>query len=240
MKHKKEKGSAHLSDLSWVTRGVQGQRAAAKEDGRPTDPLADRRRAPCGLVTYPRLTLRRLSPGRDPLLSRCARAPRVTRKSVSSFCPATPPPSPLFSRFCVEIPLLFFWIKKRTFHIIFSRRTFFFFVYKSPCLVFFFFFVLFLLPTFNASTRTGSDSEGTPQKKRRRDEQRRRAARFGDGDGVDGRRGSEGGEGGEEPNEKSLVVDGNGTCANRSHVMIWVLMMGVRLVVWVDQGAMDG
>ena len=240
MKHKKEKGSAHLSDLSWVARGVQGQRAAAKEDGRPTDPLADRRRAPCGLVTYPRLTLRRLSPGRDPLLSRCARAPRVTRKSVSSFCPATPPPSPLFSRFCVEIPLLFFWIKKRTFHIIFSRRTFFFVCVQIALFSFLLLVVLFLLPTFNASTRTGSDSEGTPQKKRRRDEQRRRAARFGDGDGVDGRRGSEGGEGGEETNEKSLVVDGNGTCANRSHVMIWVLMMGVRLVVWVDQGAMDG
>ena len=153
VKHKKEKGSAHLSDLSWVARGVQGQRAAAKEDGRPTDPLADRRRAPCGLVTYPRLTLRRLSPGRDPLLSRCARAPRVTRKSVSSFRPATPPPSPLFSRFCVEIPLLFFWIKKRTFHIIFSRRTFFFLcVYKSPCLVFFFFLAFSCCPLSTLST----------------------------------------------------------------------------------------
>ena len=174
VKHKKEKGSAHLSDLSWVARGVQGQRAAAKEDGRPTDPLADRRRAPCGLVTYPRLTLRRLSPGRDPLLSRCARAPRVTRKSVS-FRPATPPPSPLFSRFCVEIPLLFFWIKKRTFHIIFSRRTFFFFVCVQIALFgFLLFFVLFLLPTFNASTRTGSDSEGTPQKKATSSEEEQR------------------------------------------------------------------
>ena len=119
------------------TRGSRSARSGKR--GWPTD-RPSCRPSPCGLVTYPRLTLRRLSPGRDPLLSRCARAPRVTRKSVSSFRPATPPPSPLFSRFCVEIPLLFFWIKKRTFHIIFSRRTFFFLcVYKSPCLVFFFF-----------------------------------------------------------------------------------------------------
>ena len=175
------------------TRGSRSARSGKR--GWPTD-RPSCRPSPCGLVTYPRLTLRRLSPGRDPLLSRCARAPRVTRKSVSSFRPATPPPSPLFSRFCVEIPLLFFWIKKRTFHIIFSRRTFFFCV-QIALFGFLLFFVLFLLPTFNASTRTGSDSEGTPQKKRRRDEQRRRAARFGDGDGVDGRRGSGvGGRGG--------------------------------------------
>ena len=95
-----------------------------------------------------------------------------------------------------------------------------------------------MLPTFNASHEDRIRFGRNPSKKS--DEQRRRAARFGDGDGVDGRRGSEGGEGGEETNEKSLVVDGNGTWANRSHVMIWVLMMGVRLVVWVDQGAMDG
>ena len=164
VKHKKEKGSAHLSDLSWVARGVQGQRAAAKEDGRPTDPLADRRRAPCGLVTYPRLTLRRLSPGRDPLLSRCARAPRVTRKSVSSFRPATPPPSPLFSRFCVEIPLLFFWIKKRTFHIIFSRRTF-FFVCTNRLVWFSSFFCPFLAAHFQRFPRGQDPIRKEPLKK---------------------------------------------------------------------------
>ena len=197
VKHKKEKGSAHLSDLSWVARGVQGQRAAAKEDGRPTDPLADRRRAPCGLVTYPRLTLRRLSPGRDPLLSRCARAPRVTRKSVSSFRPATPPPSPVFEVLCRD-SFVVFLDKKAHFSYYFFEAHLFFFLYKSPCLVFFFFLSFSCCPLSTLPTRTGSDSEGTPQKKRRRDEQRRRAARFGDGDGVDGRRGSEGGEGGRD------------------------------------------
>ena len=220
------------------TRGSRSARSGKR--GWPTD-RPSRRPSPCGLVTYPRLTLRRLSPGRDPLLSRCARAPRVTRKSVSSFRPATPPPSPLFSRFCVEIPLLFFWIKKRTFHVIFSRRTFFFCVCTNRLVWFSSFFWPFLAAHFQHFQRFHEDRirfGRNPSKKS--DEQRRRAARFGDGDGVDGRRGSEGGEGGEETNEKSLVVDGNGTWANRSHVMIWVLMMGVRLVVWVDQGAMDG
>ena len=127
------------------TRGSRSARSGKR--GWPTD-RPSRRPSPCGLVTYPRLTLRRLSPGRDPLLSRCARAPRVTRKSVSSFRPATPPPSPLFSRFCVEIPLLFFWIKKRTFHIIFSRRTFFFCVCTNRLVWFSSFFCPFLAAHF--------------------------------------------------------------------------------------------
>ena len=110
VKHKKGKRESTPVRLFGLHAGfkVSAQRQK-RMAGRPTDRPSSRPWAPSGLVTYPRLTLRRLSPGRDSLLlsGLCSCAPCHEKKCLLSSAPR-PPRSRSFA-FCVEIPCCFWF-----------------------------------------------------------------------------------------------------------------------------------